>query len=408
MEIAKPGSMNMKKHLIMIVGGYYPSPSATGRCAEDNIQLIQEQYDIDVICLSRTDNLEYEYSGKKVFPVGNRYTHLQHELRSNRKKILYRILKAPVYMMDCCRNPNNLHWYVKAAYKKLEAIHSEKPIDVIFSVGAPMASHCAAKRFKSVHPEVRWVTYSVDSYAAQNKNRQRFIKFEKSVLAKSDYNLLSEEIFNNSRFLYAEYQERVGTLPYLLPVAKHKVSQNHYFDTTKINLVYAGSFYKNIRNPAFLLNTFMQTKDEAVLHLFCSSDCDDLIDQLVVKSHGRIVRHGMVGADEIAVVYSEADVLVSVGNSLAEFKPSKTFEYIAMGKPILNIYYSGLKDDVLEHYPLSLQICNLEEVKSATAKMDEFILNCAGKKVSEEAIKSEFKKYMPENIRTIMLNALRG
>ncbi len=398
----------MKKHLIMIVGGYYPSPSATGRCAEDNIQLIQEQYDIDVICLSRTDNLEYEYGGKKVFPVGNRYTHLQHILRSSGTKILYRILKAPVYIMDCFRNPNNLNWYVKAAYKKLEDIHSAKPIDVIFSVGAPMASHCAAMRFKSVHPEVRWVTYSVDSYAAQNKNKKRFIEFEKSVLAKSDYNLLSEEIFNNSKFLYVDYQERVGTLPYLLPTMRHKTSQNHYFDSAKINLAYAGSFYKNIRNPAFLLNTFMQTNDEAVLHLFCSSDCDDLIDQTVVNSQGKIVRREMVGSDEIADVYSEADMLVSVGNSLPEFKPSKTFEYIATGKPILNIYYSGLKDDVLENYPLSSQICNSEEIKSAAEKMNEFILNCAGKKVSEEAIKSKFKKYMPENIRTIMLNALRG
>ena len=399
----------MKKHLVMVVGGYYPTPSATGRCAEDIIQLIQEQYNVDVICLSRADNTEYEYKGKRVFPVGDWHSHLQHTVRNKGKtKVLYRILKAPVYFMDFFRNPNNLHWYVKAAYKKLETIHSEKPIDVIFSVGAPMASHCAAMRFKSLHPEVRWVAYSVDSYAAQNKNKRRFKDFEKAVLAKSDYNLLSEEIFNNSRFLYEEYQDRVGALPYLLPATRHEPSQNHYFDPTKINLVYAGSFYKNIRNPAFLLNMFMHTKDDAVLHLFCPRDCDELIDQAVAASQGKIVRHGMVGLDEIADVYAEADVLVSVGNSLPEFKPSKTFEYIATCKPILNIYYNGLKDDVLENYPMSLQICNLEEVKSAAEEMNGFICTHAGKKVSEDEIKNRFEKYMPDNIQTIMLNALRG
>lgn len=399
----------MKKHLVMIVGGYYPTPSATGRCAENNIQLIQEQYDIDVICLSRADNSEYEYMGKRVFPVGNWYSHLQHRLRSNRKtKVLYRTVKTPVYFMDCFRNPNNLYWYVKAAYKKMEAIYAERPIDVVFSVGAPMASHCAAMRFKSLHSEVRWVTYSVDSYAAQNKNKKRFREFEKSVLANSDYNLLSEEIHNNSSFLYADYRKRVGTIPYQLPVIRQKISKKHYFDTMKINLVYAGSFYKEIRNPSFLLKTFMETRKDTVLHLFCSSDCDDLIDQAVAASHGRIVRHRMVGPDEIADIYAEADILVSVGNNLPEFKPSKTFEYIATCKPILNIYYNGLRDDVLENHPKTLQICNSEKVKSAVEEINEFISICAGKMVSEDEIKSRFKKYMPDNIQTIMLNALKG
>lgn len=398
----------MKRHLIMIVGGYYPTPSATGRCAEDIIQLIQEQYDIDVICLSRADNTEYEYKGKRVFPVGNWYSHLQHTLRNNgRTKVLYRIVKAPVYFMDYFRNPNNLHWYVNAAYKKLEAIHSDKPIDVIFSVGAPMASHCAAKRFKLLHPEIRWVTYSVDSYATQNNNGKRFCNFEKNVLAKADFNLLSEEIYNNSTFLYQDYSERVSALPYLLPEIRHQIRQDHYFDSKKINLVYAGSFYKEIRNPSFLLEVIKFTRDDTVLHLFCSSNCDDVIDQAVAASHEKIVRHSMVGPDEIVNVYAEADVLVSVGNSLPEFKPSKTFEYIAMCKPILNIYYDGLRDDVLENYPMTLQICNLSEVKNAAIKIDEFTSTYAGKMVPDNLIKSSFSKYMPDYIKAIMMNALR-
>ena len=399
----------MKRHLIMIVGGYYPIPSATGRCAEDIIQLIQERYDIDVICLSRADNEEYEYKGKRVFPVGNWYSHLQHTLRNNaRTKVLYRIVKVPVYFMDCFRNPNNLHWYVNAAYEKLEAIHSDRPIDVVFSVGAPMASHCAAMHFKTLHPEVRWVTYSVDSYAAQNKNKKRFIEFEKGVLGKSDYNLLSEEIYNNSSFLYEDCRDRVGTLPYLLPAIRYEMSHKHYFDPTKINLVYAGSFYKEIRNPAFLLEVFMHIKEDAVLHLFCSSDCEELVNQAVATSHGKIVRHGMVGPDEITAVYAEADILVSVGNSLPEFKPSKTFEYIATCKPILNIYYNGLRDDVLENYPMSLQICNSEEAILSAKVIDEFISKFAGKMVLEDEIKIRFKKYMPDSIRKIMTSAFRG
>lgn len=397
----------MKKHLAMIVGGYYPAPSPTGKCAEQYVSLIQEDYEIDVVCIARSDDKSYAYNKKNVYPAGCSYVYFQKEIE-NKLRFLHAGSKALLRIWNSVHQPNNLHWYVNAAYKKLEAIHSDKPIDVIFSVGAPMAAHCAAMQFKALHPEVRWVTYSVDSYAAQNKNKKRFRNFEKGVLGKSDYNLLSEEIYNNSPFLYDDFADRVGTLPYLLPAIRHEMSHNHYFDSSKINFVYAGSFYKEIRNPTFLLEAFMHTRENAVLHLFCSSDCDELINQAVATSHGKIVRHGMVGPDEIADVYAGADVLVSVGNSLPEFKPSKTFEYIATCKPILNIYYNGLRDDVLENYPMNLQICNSAEAILSAKEIDEFISISAGKMIFEDEIKIRFKKYMPDSIHTIMTNALRG
>lgn len=397
----------MKKHLAMIVGGYYPTPSPTGKCAEQYVSLIPDDYEIDVVCIARSDDKSYVYNKKNVFPAGCSYVYFQKEIE-NKLRFLHAGSKALLRIWNSVHQPNNLHWYVNAAYKKLEAIHSDKPIDVIFSVGAPMAAHCAAMQFKALHPEVRWVTYSVDSYAAQNKNKKRFRNFEKGVLGKSDYNLLSEEIYNNSPFLYDDFADRVGTLPYLLPAIRHEMSHNHYFDSLKTNFVYAGSFYKEIRNPSFLLEAFMHTREDAVLHLFCSSDCDELINQAVAASHGKIVRHGIVGPDEIADVYTEADVLVSVGNSLPEFKPSKTFEYIATCKPILNIYYNGLRDDVLEKYPMSLQICNSAEAILSAKEIDEFISISAGKMVLADEIKTRFKKYMPDSIQTIMTNALRG
>ena len=397
----------MKKHLAMIVGGYYHTPSPTGKCAEQYVSLIQDDYEIDVVCIARSDDKSYVYNKKNVYPAGCSYVYFQKEIE-NKLSFLHTGSKALLRIWNSVHQPNNLYWYVNAAYKKLEAIHSNKPIDVIFSVGAPMAAHCAAMQFKALHPEVRWVTYSVDSYAAQNKNKKRFRNFEKGVLGKSDYNLLSEEIYNNSPFLYDDFEDRVGTLPYLLPAIRHEMSHNHYFDSSKTNFVYAGSFYKEIRNPSFLLEAFMHTREDAVLHLFCSSDCDELINQAVATSHGKIVRHGIVGPDEIADVYAEADVLVSVGNSLPEFKPSKTFEYIATCKPILNIYYNGLRDDVLENYPMSLQICNSAEAILSAKEIDEFISISAGKMVLEDEIKTRFKKYMPDSIQTIMTNALRG
>lgn len=394
------------KHLVMIVGGYYPAPSPTGKCAEQYLSLIQEYFETDVVCIARSNDKRYEYNKKKVYPAGCSYVYFQKKIE-NKLKFLHAGSKLLLRVWNSIHQPNNLYWYVNAAYTKLEVIHSTTPINVIFSVGAPMAAHCAAMQFKSLHPEIRWVTYSVDSYAAQNNNKKRFIDFEKKVLSKADYNLLSEEIFNNSPFLYNDFIDRVGMLPYLLPTIKYSMSHKHYFDSSKINFVYAGRFYKKIRNPSFLLEVFMHTQEDAVLHLFCSSDCDKQINQAVEDSHGKIVRHEMVGPEEIAGVYAEADVLVTVGNNLPEFKPSKTFEYIATRKPILNVYYNGVRDDILDKYPLRLQICNSADAIVSAKEIDKFTSISAGKMVLEDEIKSQFKKHMQDSIQIVMANALR-
>lgn len=399
----------MKKHLVSIVGGYYPTPSPTGKCAEQYLSLVQDEYDTDVICIARLVNKDFQFNKKNIYPVSNWYVDFQNRLKVNKCwKIVHIVSKIPKHFLKHFRHPNNLHWYVKAAYRRLDEIHSKEPIDILFSVGAPMASHCAAFKFKQKHSNVRWVTYSVDSYAAQNNNRVKFCEFEKYILSQADHNLLSEEIYNNSGFIFDGCEDKFTTIRYLLPEIPERCSSKQYFDRSKLNLVYAGSFYRKIRNPQFLLDIFASIPDEYVLHLYCTSDCDAVIDNAVLESKGKIIRHVTVNPDEIMDIYSEADVLVSVGNSLPEFKPSKTFEYIATGKPILNIHYNGLKDEVLEQHPCVLQLCNEDDVTLAVNKVQQFCEDSRKKVIDRIDLKRIYKKYTAESIRDILTNTFEG
>ncbi len=65
------------------------------------------------------------------------------------------------------------------------------------------------------------------------------------------------------------------------------------------------------------------------------------LTKYVKKAGGRIIKHGLVDTNEIKTVLADADILVNVGNAVAEVKPSKTFEYISTGKPIVNFYQKG-------------------------------------------------------------------
>ena len=243
----------MKKHLVMIVGNYYPKPSPTGKCADAYVDLLKEQFDISVICLADMDRVPYTHNGKQVYPAAGWYTLFQHRLEKSAPGIIQNLAKIPVHLRHRFTQPNLLYSYVKAARKQLEAIHKTKPIDVIFSVGAPMAAQTAARDFRKKHPQVRWITYTVDSYAAQNKGAAKAHTFEADILGASDWVLLSEEIYESSPTLYEAFKEKCRVLPYLMPETPKRDENTRYLDADKTNLVYAGRFYKDLRHPEYLL-----------------------------------------------------------------------------------------------------------------------------------------------------------
>ena len=176
----------MKKHLVLVVGNFYPKPSPTGKCAEAYADLLKDEFDISVVCLADTDRVRYVYNGKQVFPAATGYTLFQHRLEKA-PGFVQNLAKIPVHLRQRFTQPNNLYSYVKAARRQLKKIHRERPIDVIFTAGAPMAAHVAARDFVKKHPDIRWVSYTVDSYAAQNKGNGKAMSFEAGVLAQSDY-----------------------------------------------------------------------------------------------------------------------------------------------------------------------------------------------------------------------------
>ena len=395
----------MKKHLVLIVGMFYPNPSPTGKCAEAYVDLLRDQFDISVICLAGTDRVQYNHNHKQVYPAAGWYTLFQHRLEKKAPRLLQNIARIPVYLRHRFTQPNNLYSYVRAAQDQLAAIHRERPVDVIFSVGAPMAAHVAAHAFRKQHPQVRWVTYTVDSYAAQNPGSAKALAFESAVLGASDRVLLSEEIYDNNPKLYAAFAEKCEPLPYLMPEAPTSADGTRYLPEDTCNLVYAGRFYKALRHPDYLLQLAQELPQNCLLHLYCQSDCDSLIDDYVKRSGGKIQRHPPVSVETIQQIYSQADVLVSVGNNTPEFKPSKTFEYIASGKPILNIYYEGLRDQVLDKHPLALQIPRSQPLSDTHHQLEAFLHASGHQTLSHSQIETIYYPHSSENIQTILSSA---
>lgn len=400
-----------KKHMALLCGVFYPEPSPTGTCAKRFVELLSEEYDIDIICIS-----ENGIPAKVMLPFQNVEipVHLigckRVELEEKNKGVKKRILHALGGVQIKTRILGNLSWYRRKALIELEHIHNEKKLDVIFSVCSPMAAHFAAADMKKKHPEIRHCGYTVDPYSAKNRIRPIFVSqgklvsFEKSVLEHMDHILLSEEVVNNRKDLIGK-DMCYDVLPYMLPELREVRTDEQFYTTNGVNCVYAGRFYNDIRNPEYLLKIFAGLEG-INLHLF-SVGCENITERYS-SQYPNIILHKMVSNERIGAVYEQADVLVGLGNATADFFPSKTYEYIAAGKPIVYCNHKHMKNSTLENYPMSLQISDNDDSCIAAGKVVAFCKESKGKVMDRKEIIRRYADNSPKEIKKILLRAIRG
>ncbi|MBQ3133430.1 MAG: hypothetical protein IJC17_04040 [Clostridia bacterium] len=94
---------------------------------------------------------------------------------------------------------------------------------------------------------------------------------------------------------------------------------------------------------------------------------------------------------------------MNIGNRAAEFLPSKTFEYIATGKPILHFKNGGECCFRLKKYPLVLQLNQAESQLS-----EAFIRETAGRLLTYDEICEIYREHTKDAIKEQLLNALKG
>ena len=389
----------MKKHLAILCGVYYPHPSPTGQCVDRFIELLKDTYTIDVISLSESDNEErvVREDGVRVFTLCGRRLAAERRGKGAVAKLLHLLGGIEIKT----RFLGNLTWFRHKAARLLTELHAEYPYDTVFSVCSPLAAHAAAVDFKRLAPTARHVAYTVDPYATAMRPRpigwslRRLKAAEKEILSKADAVLASEEMLAARE----DVRELAKPLPYVLPEPILPIKKQ---ERSTIDCVYAGRFYEDIRHPEPMLRCFSQMSDPRIrLHLY-TTGCEEIVSRYA-KENPSIVRHELLPHKEILRVYAQADVLVNIGNRAAEFLPSKTFEYIATGKPILHFKNGGECCFRLKKYPLVLQLNQAESQLS-----EAFIRETAGRLLTYDEICEIYREHTKDAIKEQLLNALKG
>lgn len=400
----------MKKHLAIVCGVYYPEPSPTGLCAKRFAEVLSDTYDVDIVCIAvdgKNKRTIQQLEGKEnkainIHAVGCRRLELELSSVGLVKKLIHFIGNIQIKT----RLLGNLTWYRHKAFQKLETIHLERSLDVVFTICSPFAAHFAGLDLKRKYPQIKHCGYTVDPYSNQFRaipfflRRRKLVTIEKHVLSDIERVLISEEIYANRKELF-DGLSNYDVLPYILPDFKVPEINNRFYSIDGINCVYAGRFYKDIRNPEYMLQIFAKLSEHNIkLHLF-SAGCDELVQWYALK-YPNIIQHEQVSHDLINTIYSQADILVGVGNSTTDFFPSKTFEYITTLKPIVYFNHGEMINDILMSYPEVIQISNNDSIDDACHKVKAFCLKNKNKQIDCKVLNDKYYKYSIENVAKIL------
>lgn len=332
---------------IFLTNQYLPKPGATGLCVHQLAKELAKDNNVWTVCYEDEDKRElFDY----VNIIKIKVPFFLRENKSNiARKLQYfgsLISKAVYFRQYPLRSRKLINNYKKA----IESIIYSVGKATIVASYTPLEAVIAAEEIKDSHKDnVKIVYYSTDTLSNEQGNDGLLpaeyrtkcgIRWEKELFAKFDKILIMEchraHYYTDT---YKEFFQKYAIVNFPL-LTRPVIQASKKEEESKIRLVYAGTLYKQLRNPESLLNILvdLSKKIEIEAYFLGGGDCDELLNKAERDSKGVVKYLGMQPHD-IAIQYiASADVLLSIGNVESPMAPSKIYEYMATGKPIIHTY----------------------------------------------------------------------
>jgi glycosyltransferase involved in cell wall biosynthesis len=297
-------------------------------------------------------------------------------------------------------------------YREAKNLYRTDKFDCIISVYSQIDTVIAGYLLKRKFPNIKFVPYFLDSLSGgygpkafdRNWTIKRGLKWEQILLKIADKIIVmkSSENHHNKYSKSRSYFSRMEFLdiPLLIENNSKEISTN-IIEKEKINIVFVGSIPCHIRNPKYFLEIFRRiTTENCKLTIIGTNTCPDVLKKAQIESTNNSIEVlNPVSHDEAISVLKNADLLLNIGNNLSSMVPSKIFEYMSIGKPIISTY--PIEDEpsleYLKKYPLSLLVKeDWERLNENVTRVENFIESYLGKQVNIADLKEEMHKNTPQ------------
>ena len=402
-----------RRKILVLSYEYFPTENANTKIIRELCHRLADRYSMDLVTLKTSGAQETEDDGG------------------------IRILRVPEYSFhrEKCTGPVTLGILARMTAEKALAkwTHDETRMverlyehgirkavtvsgyDAVVSFSAPFPAHGCASRIAR-ETGMPWVAVCFDPYFdcrifGPERLEERKRREEKTfapaaqvlITYPTDRDYLRAGVAFSDKILGME-------MPGIAP-QEQKMPEAGKESGSSVRCCFFGMLYREIRDPRPAIALFTEAGDGIEMRFAGAIDGAEKEEYF---PEGCACRHiGRLAGEALEKEYEAAEILVNIGNAVDNQMPSKIFEYISTGKPIINIYKSmdcpTLK--YMEKYPAALNIFegDIEANLAETAKrVREFCLEFRGKWVPAEVIGSLYAENTFDHFASMLGRVIDG
>ncbi len=227
--------------------------------------------------------------------------------------------------------------FVNDASKKI--IELDDSFDIIFSNSFPFITHLSLSKAFKIKPKLKENTvkiaeYSDPFYFQKFKRINIYYKFlEKRVLKDFDYISIPTELARNY-YLYFKEESKIKILPQAYNLDNTKISD--YIKNNIPTFAYAGMFYPGMRDPSFLFEYLIETKERFKFIIYTRFSNDFFIVRYKEQLKDKLEVRENYNREQIIYDLSQVDFLINIENDSENQLPSKLIDYAIAERPIFS------------------------------------------------------------------------
>lgn len=363
MDSGKANKQNKVKKVLFVVRSFSQSGAQPLRFRMI-LNCLREEFDIHVLEIHHDKAETYFENGlwfhKIEYSLPGKFLNFDQSIRNPKTiNITHPDIKGPLFFKSKLKRevrklffPDILTFEKRRLIKKVIELISIHKFHTVVSSGFPFTTMVLSKEIKNKYPFVRFIYDIGDPFFRNSNNgfiRDIFARYyEKKYLKYIDNlvvtnNMTLKHYINNFGDEIKQDQIEIiqmgVNLELLKEIGKTLSPINESNTYKKLDLVYAGQLYKNLREPFELykaVEKWNSNSESGKVNLFMYGSFRDVYKIRDSALHN-IYFKGLVSNEETIRAYYSSDVIVFIDNAWGMQTPGKIFEVSVIGKPVIFI-----------------------------------------------------------------------